>query len=210
MRLTRPIVRFKLTSGIDMQKGDYLSTILRSSKTVFSSKDIALLWQNPGTLASRVRLNYYVRNGDLYRIRKGLYAKSKEYNKLELATRILIPSYVGFETVLAKEGLIFQYYNKIFVASYVTRDLDVDDQIYSYKKIKDTVLVNSSGIEHINGTSIATKERALLDTIYVNSDCHIDNLRSINWDKVFEILPIYNNKRMTKKVNQLFKAEQLL
>ncbi len=191
-----------------MQKGDYLSAILRSSKTVFSSKDIALLWQESGTSASRVRLNYYVKKGDLYRIRKGLYAKSKKYNKLELATRVLAPSYVSFETVLAKEGLVFQYYNQIFVASYVTREIDIDSQIYSYKKMKDSVLVNSSGIEHVNDTSIAVKERALLDTLYVNPDYHVDNLRSVNWDKIFEILPIYNNKRMVRKVNQLFKANK--
>lgn len=206
--LTTPIVRFKLTSGTNMQKGDYLSAILRSSKTVFSSKDIALLWQESGTSASRVRLNYYVKKGDLYRIRKGLYAKSKKYNKLELATRVLAPSYVSFETVLAKEGLVFQYYNQIFVASYVTREIDIDSQIYSYKKMKDSVLVNSSGIEHVNDTSIAVKERALLDTLYVNPDYHVDNLRSVNWDKIFEILPIYNNKRMVRKVNQLFKANK--
>ena len=98
-----------------MHKGNYLTSILRSNKTVFSSKDIALLWHAPVTSATRVRLYYYVKKGDLYRIRKGLYAKSKDYNRLELATRIYTPSYVSFETVLAREGLVFQYYEKIFV-----------------------------------------------------------------------------------------------
>lgn len=188
-----------------MKKGDYLTTILRSNKTVFSSKDIALLWQDPGTSATRVRISYYVKKGDLYRIRKGLYAKSKKYNKLELATRIFIPSYVSLETVLAKSGLIFQYYEQIFIVSYLTREINIDGQTYNFKKVKDTVLTNSSGIEHINETSIATKERAFLDALYINTDYHFDNLRSLNWNKVFEILPIYSNKRMVKKVNELFK-----
>ncbi len=188
-----------------MQKGNYLTTILRSNKTVFTSKDIALLWHDPGTSATRVRLNYYVKKGDLYRIRKGLYAKSRKYNKLELATRIFTPSYVSFETVLAKEGLIFQYYDKIFVASYLTREITIDQQIYSYRRIKVVVLTNTVGIEHVSETSIATKERAFLDTLYVNADYQFDNVRSLNWEVVFEILPIYNNQRMAKKVNSLYK-----
>lgn len=188
-----------------MQKGDYLSTILRSTKTVFTSKDIALLWKDPGTSATRVRINYYVKKGDLFRIRKGLYAKNKEYNRLELATRIFTPSYVSFETVLAKEGLIFQYYNQISIASYTTRELTIDNQIYTFKTIKEPVLVNSVGIENSNETSIATVERAFLDMLYINNDYHFDNIRPLNWNKVFQILSVYDNKRMTKKVNEIYK-----
>ena len=188
-----------------MQKGDYLNIILRSNKTVFSTKDIALLWQEPVTAATRVRLHYYVNRGGLYRIRKGLYAKSKNYNNLELATRIFTPSYVSFETVLAKEGLIFQYYDQIFIASYLTREIVVDRQTYSFRKIKDGVLTEKVGVEHIDETSIATKERAFLDTLYVNTDYHFDNLRSLSWDKVFEILSIYQNQRMEQTVNRLYK-----
>ncbi len=189
-----------------MQKGDYLQSILRSNKTVLTLKDIALLWQDPDTDAGRVRLNYYVRKGDLYRIRRGLYAKSKEYNKLELATRVFTPSYVSFETVLAKEGLIFQYQSQITVAAYLTRDVIIGEQVYAYKKLKETVLTNSMGIEHNDETSIATKERAFLDTLYINTDFHFDNLGSLDWEKIGKMLPIYENKRMTKIVTQLVKS----
>jgi predicted transcriptional regulator of viral defense system len=188
-----------------MQKGNYLTVLLRSNKTVFSSKDIALLWHDPVTSATRVRLHYYIKKGDLYRIRKGLYAKSRNYNKLELATRIFTPSYVSFETVLVKEGLIFQYYDQVFVASYLTREITVDRQTYSYRRMKAEVLTDTIGIEHVSETSIATKERAFLDTLYVNADYQFDNIRALNWEKVFEILPIYNNQRMAKKVNSLYR-----
>ena len=193
-----------------MSKGNYLTAILRSPKTVFSLKDIALLWRESTSGATMVRLNYYVKKGDLYRIRKGLYAKSKDYNKLELATRILTPAYVSFETVLAREGLIFQYYEPIFVASYATRTIMIGEQTYSFRKMKNEVLVDATGIEHINETSIATKERAFLDMLYLRTKYHFDNIRSLNWNKVFEILPIYNNQKMCEKVNLMHKqADQL-
>lgn len=202
-------VSLKLTTGTYMQKGDYLAALLRSNKTVFTSKDIALLWQDSGSSATRVRVNYYVKSGDLYHIRKGLYAKDKNYNKLELATRIFTPSYVSFETILAREGLIFQYYEQIFVASYITREIFIDGQVYSYKKIKNETLINSFGVEQVDETSIATKERAFLDTLYVNNDYHFDNLHTLDWDKIFLMLPIYKNKRMAKKVNLIFKQTKM-
>ena len=51
---------------------------------------------------------------------------------------------------------------------------------------------------------IASKERAFLDIMYINKDYYFDNLIGIDWDKVFKILPIYNNKRMTKKIKEIF------
>lgn len=188
-----------------MQKGNHLSAILRSPKTVFSTKDIALLWNEPASLASRVRLNYYVKKGDLVRIRKGLYAKGQSYNPLELATRIFTPAYVSFETVLVKAGLIFQYYDTITVASYLTREIVVGQHSYAYRKMKDMVLTNAIGVEHIDETSIAGKERAFLDMLYVSPDYQFDNLHSIHWEKVFAILPIYNNQRMAKQVQSLYR-----
>lgn len=186
-----------------MKKGDYLSALLRSPKTVFTLKDIALIWQETNTDAARVRLNYYVRHGDLFRIRRGVYAKGKSYNTLELATRIFTPSYISFETVLLREGVIFQYTTDITCASYVSRDISIEDQVYSYRKVKNTVLVDGSGIHQEGEVSMATKERAFLDTLYSKGEYHFDNLRSIDWEKVYVMLPIYDNKRMKKRVDTL-------
>lgn len=114
-----------------MEKGDYILAILRSKKTVFSFKDIVLLWGDSGN-AARVRVNYYVKNDDICRIRQGLYAKENY--------------------------------------------------------------------------SIATPGRAFLDVLYLNKDYYFDNLSPLDRDKVFEILPVYGNQRMTKKVKEIFKS----
>jgi len=186
-----------------MKKGEYLLAILRSKKTVFSFKDIVLLWGETSTNAARVRINYYVKSGRLHRIRRGLYAKDKNYDRLELATRIFTPSYVSFETVLSQQGINFQYYNQIFAASYLTREIVCDGQAFSFRKIKDAVLSNRDGIEIKGDRSIAIKERAFLDTLYINKDYHFDSLSNLDWDKVFNLLPMYGNKRMARKVEEL-------
>ncbi len=187
-----------------MQKGQHLETILRSPKTVFTFGDVALLWGEPGTQAVRVRLSYYVHRGKLYRIRRGLYAKDRNYNKLELATRIYPPSYVSFETILAQEGLIFQFHAQISVASYLTREIEVDGQTYSFRRIKTPILANLMGVENRNETSFATRERAFLDTLYLHSDYYFDNLGGLDWNKVFDMLPIYQNRSMTGRVRRLY------
>lgn len=186
-------------------KGEYVEILLRSSKTVFSTKDIALLWREKTEVAARVRLSNYIKTGKLIRICRGLYAKDKNYNRFELATRIYTPSYISFETVLTRAGINFQFYSNIFVASYVTRDIEVGDQKISFIRMKDYVLSNGIGIEHSDNIAIASKERAFLDRIYISKDYHFDNLDALNWDKVFDILPIYHNKRMNKKVEEYFK-----
>lgn len=183
-----------------LKKGEYFDTLLRSKKTIFSTKDVALLWGGESEAAARIRLSYYVSAGKLIRVHRGLYAKDKNYDKFELATKIYTPSYISFETVLAKAGIVFQFYGQIFVASYVTREIIADGQTYSYKRIRDSILTNHAGVEIKDNYYIASPERAFLDVVYSNKDYHFDNLSPLNWERVFEILSIYNNKSMEKKV----------
>ena len=185
-------------------KGEYLEVLLRSPKTVFSTKDVALLWGEEKEQTVSGRLKKYVKAGKLVRVHRGIYAKDKNYNHFELATRIYTPSYISFETVLTRTGVNFQYYGNIFVATYVTREVEAGGQKISFVRMKDYVLSNTAGIEHTDGIAMATKERAFLDRIYISKDYHFDNLNSLDWDKVFEILPIYHNKRMEKKVKMYF------
>lgn len=182
--------------------------IYNSKNTVFSIKDIALIWGESNAELVKTRVYRYVKAGKLYAIRRGFYAKDKDYNKYELATKIYTPSYISFETVLGRAGVTFQYYSQIFAASYLAREITADGQKYSYKKIKDPILTNKIGIEIENNYFIASPERAFLDVVYLNKEYHFDNLVNIDWNKVYEILPIYGNKRMEKKVKKYQEATQ--
>ena len=208
-------VRFNLSSSRYMdkkaQKGEYLNILLRSNKTIFSNKDVALMWGEEADGSVRVRLNYYVKAKKLIRVHRGLYAKDKNYNRYELATRINTPSYISFETVLGSSGMTFQYYGNIFVASYIKRNMEVDGQRIEFVRMKDYVLSNTLGIENSDGYARATKERAYLDRIYVSKKYYIDNESPLDWEKVFEILPIYYNKKMEQTVKgyyEKFKKSQ--
>jgi len=187
-----------------MKKG-YLYAILRSKQTVFHFKDLLLMWGGIDVSTARKRVNYYVQTGALYPIRRGIYAKDKNYNRFEMATKIYTPAYISFETVLGNAGIIFQYYSQIFVASYQTKEITVDGQKIVFKTLKSTILTNSAGVENKETYDIATPERAFLDVIYLTKDYHFDNLSVINWEKVYEILPIYGgNRKMSARVQQYY------
>ena len=191
-----------------LKKGEYLEALLRSPQTIFSTDDAALLWKESNNAVVTDRLKKYVKVGKLFRVYRGLYAKDQNFDFFELATRIYTPAYVSFETVLTRSGITFQYYGNIFVASYINREISVGEQKITFVRTKNYVLSDTTGIEHKAGYAIATRERAFLDRIYVSKDYHFDNLANLHWDKVFEYLPIYHNKRLDKKVTDYYKNYQ--
>lgn len=187
----------------NMGKIDILS-ILRSKSSVFTLKEILISsGQEESSLLKR-RLHYYVKKGQLYSIRRGLYSKDQNYDRLELATKIFTPAYVSFETILSEAGVIFQHYNKIFIATYQTKEIECDKQVFSFRKIKDEILTNTDGLENRGNYFAASKERAFLDVVYLNKDYYFDNLSPLDFKKIQALLPIYRNKRMIHQVNKYF------
>jgi hypothetical protein len=177
-----------------------ITDILRSPQTVFTFKDISLIWGETDLNATMTGVYYYVKKGQLYRIRKGVYAKDKNYDRLEMATKIYTPSYVSLETVFRQAGMTFQHYDSIFVAARRTGEITADGQKIVFQKLKDHVLTNQAGLENKGNYFVATPERAFLDRLYLNRRYYFDNLDGLNWEKVFELLPIYDNKQLSKRV----------
>lgn len=188
-------------------KRDYLLDLMRAKASVFTTNDVALLWGESDVQFVRKKLHRYIKAGKLHPIRRGIYAKDGHYAKLELATKIYTPAYVSFETVLAKAGVVFQFYSQVFVASYLTRAVTVAGQVYVFKKIRDTILTNRAGIAAKGNYFIASPERAFLDVLYLNKDYHFDNLSTLDWHAVETILPIYGgNKRMASRIRSYRRA----
>lgn len=182
-----------------------IKKLFRSKNTVFTFKDISLILEENDEKKLRAKLAYYVNKGELIRLRKGIYAKDRNYNKLELAVKVYTPSYISLETVLAQSGVIFQYYEKIFVVSYLSREIVCDHNVFAYKKLKQPALVNSAGIEERDNYYIATRERAFMDALYFYPDYHFDNLKNIDKQKCRELLPVYDNKSLVRKLDRYLK-----
>ena len=187
---------------------DILSTILSSSRTVFTSQWLAM----QGTARDRNSLSrslrYYVRTGALTSPRSGIYTKLK-YNEQEMACALLKPSYISLEYVLARAGVTFQYSEDITSISYQTRTIEVDGRTYVFRKINPMLWANMAGIEQRDNIAIATPERAFLDMVYLSAgQCYFDNLRPRNNELIRQILPVYNASVLTKRVEALLNGHQ--
>ncbi|MCL2289694.1 MAG: hypothetical protein FWC34_03180 [Bacteroidetes bacterium] len=183
---------------------DLIYILYKDTRTVFRLKDVAMLTGEVSFNSLNMKLNYYVRTGRLQNPRKGLYCKP-DYNPQELACRIFSPAYISLEYVLQSAGVIFQYDSRLTVVSYLSREVEIDNQTFSFRKIKNELLVSSRGVEQIGNTvTIATPERAFLDMLYLNGAMYFDNLHPLKRDLIEEILPIYNSKILNKRVQKLF------
>ncbi len=177
-----------------------------SPKTVLTTRDIALLWRenNPDNL--KAKISYYIKRGELVRLRRGVFAKSDNYDPKELSTSLYAPSYISFETALLEAGIIFQYYETIFAASRVSKTISIGGRNFTYRKIKDLVLLNSRGIIARDGYFLAGPERAFLDMIYLFPDYYFDNLRSLDWEVCTDIVSIYKNKKLERRLLEYKKS----
>jgi len=177
-----------------------IAKIYQSRKTVLTIRDLALVWQETNQNNLKAKVAYYVQRGALIRLTRGVFAKNKDYDPKELANNIYTPSYISFETALREAGVIFQHYDAIFVAGPWSKTLTIDKTTITFRKLKDTVLYNPVGVDNKGNYCIASPERAFLDTIYLFPEYYFDNLRSVNWEKCFELVTIYENLQMVKRL----------
>jgi hypothetical protein len=191
-------------SGLQNQKTDILLKLYKSPLSVFRLKDVALITGEAEHQLLSAKLNYYVRKGKLINPRKGLYAKA-DYHTEELACKLFAPSYISLECVLQKAGVIFQFDSAITSVSYLSRTIEIESQLYSFRKLKSEILVNDTGIDRKdNGVNMASPERALLDLFYLNSKAWFDNLNSIDVNKIQNLLSVYQSAALTARVKKLF------
>lgn len=183
---------------------DIILEIYRQKRTVFKLNDLAMLLGTYDFQSLNKKINYYVRSGKLNNPRKGIYTKP-DYDREELACSVFTPSYISLQYVLMKKGILFQYDSRITCVSYLSRNLDIESRSYEYRKIKNSALVNTSGIiRHDNHVNIASAERAFLDLLYLEKDYHFDNLNPLNRKAVNDLLPLYGSKALTQAVKKIF------
>ena len=185
------------------QKMAWLLQVYQSPRTVFGLADIALLTGASDPISLTKKIHYQVAKGTLKNPRKGLYTKPI-YDPAVLACTLYTPSYVSLDYVLQKEGIISQFDSAITAVSYLSRTVEIDGWEIKYRKVKDSILLNTTGvISNLNGLNIATKERAFLDMFYLNGAMYLDSVHTLNKKLVLDLLPIYESKVLEKSVKKM-------
>lgn len=188
-----------------MTNQDLIYSLYKDKRTVFSLQEIAMLVDEPDFSKLKQRINYYVRTNKIRNPRRSIYTK-EAYSVEELACKIFKPAYISLEYVLQKSGMMFQYNSQVTTISYLSRAIQIDARDLVYRKIRNDLLYNTTGIimdDH--GISMATPDRAFLDTIYLNGAYHFDSLKPLDREKVLEMLPFYQSGPLYRRVEKLFK-----
>ena len=179
--------------------------LLQQPQTVFKVTDIAMITGITDAVALSQRMAYAIRKGLFVSPRKGIYAKPG-YSITELAGRLYTPRSLSMEYVLQQEGIIFQYSSEITMASYLNRTVEVDGDMLVYRKLKGDILANMLGVRG-GMRSVATKERAFLDMLYLNANCHFDNPSVLDKEAVKQLLPVYNSPTLTKRALKIIEND---
>ena len=180
-----------------------LQTILSSSRTVFNVQSLMMLTGIDDSQKLTKSLHYYVNDGKILNPRRGIYTKLN-YNEQEMACSLFRPSYISLEYVLARSGVVFQWDETISCVSYLSRQVEIADKQYLFRKINPELWIGMEGIEQRDNVAIASAERAFLDMVYLSAgNCYFDNLRLMSIKLIRELLPLYRSQKLNERVTEL-------
>lgn len=184
-----------------------IAEMLNSPRTVFTTQSAAMMRTGKSRESVVAQLNRYVKQGLLQSPRKGIYAKHN-YRAEELACCLYHPSYVSLEFVLQRAGVVFQYDDTITSVSYLSRVVEIDDHLYSFRKIDPMLWAGMDGILMQDNVCMATPERAFLDMVYLSAgNCYFDNLRPLNQRFIRQLLPHYQSQKLTERVTHILSQQ---
>jgi hypothetical protein len=168
---------------------EFLSRIKENLKLpLFTDDDLKLVFRDKDPSAIYNSLTYHVKNQNLERFRRGLYSltyKSGEkhsFSKFKLANKLVLHSFISFESALSHHGLIPEAVYEITSAC-LSKNVVFDNSLgrfsFTYSPIEPFYL----GVEkdEITDAKIANPIRALFDLIYVRRRLY-DNARDLESD----------------------------
>lgn len=148
-----------------MNQKTFVAKIKALGKGVFSVRDVRLLFPEEARFVN-TSLKRLKNTGAIVPVIRGLYRLSDVSFEIEkVATTLLYPSYVSFESALSKYGIINQGLFELTLATTRhSKRLRIGGVVCEYSQLKPKLFF---GFELLNGIYIAQPEKALLDTLYL-------------------------------------------
>ncbi len=179
---------------------------------VFSRNDLAL----SGHKILDYQLSLWVKKGYLVRLKNGIYAFSREKEKLrgeDIAFLLCQPSYLSLESALSWYGFIPEIvYAYTSVTARITRTFENAWGRFIYRHVKSELFWGYAEMKTDHGPYLlAEPEKALLDYFYlnlarINNEDDFENIRlneeqmenTLNKDKFMIYLKAFGGKKMKK------------
>lgn len=183
-----------------------IDSLHKSGQTVFSTNELALYWEVENKNLLYVQIARAKEKGLLKNIQRGLYTiPDLEVNKFELATSLQKNSYLSFETVLAKEGIINQWHGSYALAAKRQTEIANEYGKFIYYRLPEIVLNNRVGVFNAGTYFMATKERAVCDYFYRAGLQQLDEVNQLDQTQLWQIGKIYQSQRLKADLKELIK-----
>uniref|UniRef100_A0A7C6A7X5 AbiEi antitoxin C-terminal domain-containing protein n=1 Tax=candidate division WOR-3 bacterium TaxID=2052148 RepID=A0A7C6A7X5_UNCW3 len=179
-----------------------------NQKVYFTIEDLVNLFQIKPASA-KVLAARYCKKGIFLRLKKGFYVLRQNWQNytaedfFKLANLIQVPSYVSFMTALDFYEITTQVQRNFIESAAQKRTVkfDINGTQFVYYKLKKSLYFD---FIRQNDIFIATKEKAFLDAVYLNSfgkykfDIASIDLTKLNQGKIQQLVKFYPTK--TKNV----------
>ncbi len=181
-----------------------LEKIKSISKNYFTLTDLKKI----GILSEaslKVSINRLIKRKELSRLTRGVYTTDiTKVDWEQLACEIYHPSYLSFEWILAKYGILSQQpINLTLATSNPTKKIETVDNIIFYHHLQPDLFW---GYEQKENILEATPEKALIDLAYLSLNGYakfdIEEMNLKLLDK--NIIKVYLKKIGNEKLNNLF------
>ena len=144
--------------------------LLEQGKSIFTTTDLAVLWEidNQNTLLKT--LSRYESKGTLKRLAKGVYTKKKieDLHPFEIGCAIGgAYSYISAESILAQSGIIMQEVTEVTMFGKVTKVFEINNIKYSVRYLNPKYLLNRIGINYKDNYYAASLLRAVADIQHI-------------------------------------------
>lgn len=169
---------------------DYQKKLIEQEKKIFTTSDLAVLWEMENENSLWTTVQRYLKRGILHAIQRGLYATIplSKLNPFELGCAVSGPSsYVSAETILQKEGVIVQSLNKVTLFGSKQKEFEVAGKKYWCRYLNSTYLLNREGVVEKKIYSLASLERAVVDLLHINPSYYIDNQLALDQKKIVQL-----------------------
>jgi len=178
-----------------------IEILQKTGLNIFTLEDLISLWQVESTREIVESVKDYIRRKRLFRLHRGVYALSSEFDSRELAQKLITPSYISFLSALSVHGVIFQHYEELHSVCLCSKKYKIGNQEFIYHKLPASIFYNELGIVREKNFTIASPERAICDSLYLNKRVVFDNLKMVNRELVLQISKIYKNKRLERGID---------
>jgi len=177
--------------------------IWNSKNTIFTVTELANYLEYGTENSLRQKLSNYVKNWYIENVARGVYSiPGKQIDRYEFANKVYSPSYISFFSALYHYWIIFQAEPKDVYLAYMKSENKYFEKLeinIHLKNLKKELLLNTVWLEFKDTYTIASKERAFLDTIYLYDNIYFDNIDILDIEEIRKIISIYPRQNMMKK-----------